>query len=80
MKWATKEGYVDMETLRVFIVADTISELPVPLEDTTWSNVSVGTVEGVIVNGVTVVDFDGPVDIADGDNLEVIFDGRFTIE
>ena len=72
--------YLDMETLRVFIVANTISEIPVALEATTWSNVNMETVVGISVNG-RKIDFDGgPTTITPGDTLTVEFDGRFTIE
>lgn len=80
MKWATKEGYLDMETLRVFIVANTISELPVLLEDHTWTDVGMTTVVGILVNGRSI-DFEGgPTTVSPGDRLTVEFDGRFTIE
>ena len=79
MKWAKKEGYLDMQTLRVFIVADTISEVPVELEDTTWTNIHAETVVGISVNG-RMIPFDSPTVIAPGDKLTVEFDGRFTVE
>ena len=77
----TRMKYLDMETLRVFIVAGTtIGELPVLLEDHTWTGVNEKTVVGISVNG-RKIDFDGgPTTVTPGDTLTVEFDGRFTIE